>query len=359
MMRITFLWLMLSLLPAFAACSQKKQEGTLAAVEINADPKHDQKEVVVFAYHRFGDNRYPSTNVSTEVFEQHLNHLKTNNFLMLSFGDAVDYLNDPSIKYHEKVACITIDDGYKSFGENGLPLLKKFDYPATLFINSESVGGGTYHSWEELKKIHEQGIEIGNHSHSHAFFVSFPESERKTRFMEDVKICQDAIRQNLGFTPDLLAYPYGEFDEEMKTALKELGFKAAAAQNSGVMYRADMFAVPRFPMAGPFTSLEGFKEKAGMNALRVKLTYPVLNIVTDQNPPAIRLDVLSDDADLDRANCFISVGCEIIVEGNSIEIKAENILKNRRSLYTVTAPSKSGKGWYWYSHLWIRPEIPE
>lgn len=349
----------LFLLIAINACSQQSREQSNSTSDNGTDTNHDRKEVVVFVYHRFGDNKYPSTNISSELFEQHLSHLKINNFLLLSFGDAVDYLNDSSIPYQEKVACITIDDGYKSFGENGLPLLKKYGFPATLFINSESVGGGTYLSWDELKKIHEQGIEIGNHSHSHAFFVNVPDKERKSFFKEDVKICQEAIRKNLGFVPDVFAYPYGEYDKGMKEALKELGFKAAAAQNSGVMYQSDMFALPRFPMAGPFTALDGFKEKAAMKALRVKPKEPDSNFLLSNNPPTLTLNIMTEEADLSRANCFISGGCEKIVGNSTVQIKAQKSLGSRRTLYTVTAPSKSSKGWYWYSHLWIRPEIPE
>ncbi len=45
----------------------------------------------------------------------------------------------------KKVAVITIDDGYTSFYRNGLPLLKKYQMPASLFINTKTVGGGRLH----------------------------------------------------------------------------------------------------------------------------------------------------------------------------------------------------------------------
>jgi len=344
------------ILMALLSCDQNRTQGNSIA---QPDQDHNKKEVVVFVYHRFGNSKYPSTNISLDIFEQHLSYLKNNGFKVMAFGDAVDYINNPEITFTDKVVCITVDDGYKTFYQNSLPLLEKYGFPATVFINSESVGGGTYMDWSELKKIHERGIEIGNHSHSHAYFLNIPGLERTEHFKQDVQRCQSEIKEHLGFAPDIFAYPYGEFDPEMKSVLKSLGFKAAAAQNSGVMHAHDNYAIPRFPMAGPYVNMESFKEKANMKALRIVEKSPASSVLAGHNPPT--LSVLFDTASVDLRgyNCFISPGCESNLTNNKMVISAEKPLQNRRTLYTITAPSKSGSGWHWFSHLWIRPEISE
>jgi hypothetical protein len=43
-------------------------------------------DIPIFAYHRFGDDRYPSTNISDQVFEQQLQYLSENGYEVLSFG---------------------------------------------------------------------------------------------------------------------------------------------------------------------------------------------------------------------------------------------------------------------------------
>ncbi len=348
--------LFLFILLVFYSCKPNKAQQQSTSDEYI---KHQKKEVVVFVYHRFGNSTYPSTNISLENFELHLSYLKSNGFEVLTFGEAVDYINNPELSYKEKVACLTVDDGYKSFYENGLPLLMKYGFPATVFINSESVGGGTYMNWEELANIHDKGIEIGNHSHSHAYFLNIPENKRIDQFKQDVMKCQNEIEKHLGFTPDIFAYPYGEFDPEMKSALKSMGFKAAAAQNSGVMHAYDHYAIPRFPMAGPYVKFEGFKEKANMKALRIKDKSPRSFVLTGQNPPTLNITFDTTSVDLSRYNCFISTGCQSDLAENTMAVKSENPLRNRRTLYTITAPAKKGSGWYWFSHLWIRPEISE
>ncbi|MCG8306870.1 MAG: polysaccharide deacetylase family protein [Cytophagales bacterium] len=348
----------LVLLVSFYRCSDKKQRHSYNAQSVE-HVDHLKKEVVVFVYHRFGDARYPSTNISLKDFENHLDYLKSNNYTLLTFGDALDYINNPHVPYMDRTACITVDDGYKTFKSNGLPLLRKYGYTATLFINSESVAGGTYLDWDELKEVYEEGIEIGNHSHSHAYFLNKSASDRKDVFKEDVLKCQAEIEKYLGFRPTVFAYPYGEFDLKMKETLRELGFKGAAAQNSGVMYKYDDYAIPRFPMAGPYVKLKGFVEKANMKALRVKQKSDDSYVLYGENPPEITIEFDPGDADLSRHNCFTGNTCESVLHGNSISVKATQKITGRRSLYTITAPSKTSQEWHWFSHLWIRPEIQE
>lgn len=354
----SIVYLLLFILFSLFSCTSQKKEPLKNPGQIDPE-SHRKKEVVVFVYHRFGNSKYPSTNISLKDFEKHLSYLKNNNFKVMTFGEAVDYINNSEIEYSEKIACLTVDDGYNTFKSNAMPLLKKYGYKATLFINSESVGGGSYLDWSELKEVHEQGIEIGNHSHSHAYFLNIPTSKRVKLFKKDIQQCQEEINSHLGFYPDVFAYPYGEFDLEMKKILKELNFKAAAAQNSGVMYLHDNYSIPRFPMAGPYVKFDGFVEKANMKALRTKTKNTESFLLIGQNPPKITVEFDSSGVDISRYNCFTSSECKTSIEGNSITIQSKTKLQKRRTLYTITAPSKEGKSWHWFSHLWIRPEIKE
>lgn len=327
--------------------------------QIKADSRHRQKEVVAFIYHRFGDNKYPSTNVSIADFESHLNYLKSSGFKVLSFGQAVDYITDPGIPFHAKVACITIDDAFKSFYNNGYPILKKYGFTASLFVNSETIGGGSFMSWDEIKTVAAGGIEIGNHTHSHDYYLNTAVDQRYIKFTEEVKKCQEIIKQQANVTPEVFAYPFGEFDQQMKHIVKTMGFKGAAAQFSGVMYDHDLFAVPRFPMTGSTANLQSFREKSTMKALRIISKSPDSSFFGEQNPPSLTLIADTANVDLSRMSCFISKDCQSIVNGNTIKITAKTRLTSRRTNYTITAPAKTGSGWYWYTHQWVMPEIKE
>lgn len=322
------------------------------------------REVVGFVYHRVGDSRYPSTNISPQDFEAHLAFLKKEGYLVLTLSDAVAYLkgNGP---YHEHVAVLTIDDGFESFYNNGLPLLRKYGFPATLFINTKTVGGSSYMDWQQLQDCVAKGIEIGNHTDSHAYFMNDAPEQRYSHFEEELKTCQGLIQEHLKVTPQVFAYPYGEFDLKMEQQVKDFGFVAAVAQNSGVMHAADdWFALPRFPMADGYAQPDKFKAKARMKALVISQENPESFVVSHPaKAPTLTIRFKKDNLSLSQLQCFIQGGdClkNISEKGDEVIVKlqAKAPLHRRRTLYTITVPDTEGH-WHWFSHLWILPEKGE
>lgn len=320
----------------------------------------DHKEVVCFVYHRFGDNRYPSTNISLADFEAHLQYLRDHGYQVLTFADAIDYLQ--SNQENRKTAVITIDDGYKSFYANGLPLLEKYGYPATVFINTETVGGGDYMSWFELKDAGNRKIEIGNHTHSHAYFLNLPENSRYETFDDEIRLSQKIIKEQLGLTPTTFAYPYGELDPKMEAIIRNAGFKAAAAQNSGVISaQSNLMRCPRFPMSESYAALDKFSSKARMHALVTKEEAPTSFMMPEHHRPELTLRFVTGALQIKQLQCFIQGGeCQMTIteKGGETTLKLTSAgkLTRRRTLYTVTVPNKNGQ-WYWYSHLWIDPSV--
>lgn len=345
-------WICLS-----TACYSSKNQANDDLLEA-----YEDKEAVCFVYHRFDDDRYPSTNISASDFKAHLQYLKDHDYSVMSLGQALDYLKKPGEK--TKVAVITIDDGYKSFYESGWPLLKEFGYPATLFINTSTVGSGSYMNWKELKRVQESGIEIGNHTDSHRYFLNVPKQQRYKIFAKEIQKSQRLLKQHLGREPVLFAYPYGEFDPEMMEEVKKAGFVAAAAQNSGVIAGGiNKYALPRFPMSGGYVELDKFAEKANMHAFRIAGKNPESNIIPDAGvPPELVISFEQRNLKIDQLQCFVQRGkCDLVLDRDdkgliTLKIKAEAPLKSRRTLYTITAPSETGE-WHWYSHLWINPDV--
>ncbi len=338
--------------------------GKTQPIETEIVTSDEGKTIMCFVYHRFGDSRYPTTNVSVKDFESHLNWLTKHDFTFLNFSDAIAYLQSDGAD--RKIAVITIDDGYKSFFKNGLPLLKKYKAPATLFINTETIDGGDYMGWPELRTAMKNNIEIGNHTHSHDYFLNKPASTRYSSFKEEIELSQSIIQKNLDFTPTVFSYPYGEFDVEMKNIAKQVGFKAAAAQNSGVVYAGtDLFMCPRFPMSEAYSGLDKFIEKASAKALKVLNRSPENPYLPSNKKPILTLTIDITDLRLDQLQCFVQGGkCSFkIIEKSAAKAtitfqSVAVITGRRRTLCTITIPDKKGV-WHWYSHLWVNPSIKE
>ncbi|MCE7995360.1 MAG: polysaccharide deacetylase family protein [Roseivirga sp.] len=323
-----------------------------------------QKIVPTFVYHRFGDDRYPSTNISNGAFESHLKHLKENGYKSLSFSESIDYLQ--SRQKAQKVVCLTVDDGYKSFIENGLPLLRAYGFTATVFVNTASVGNPDYLDWEQLKTLKEAGIEIGNHSDSHAYFLSDSLDTERQRFGADLIKSQALIEEHLGVAPTAFAFPYGEFDEQMKTIVKGMGLKGAAAQSSGVnSSEGDFYQVPRFPMSDRYGQIGSFIEKLGMLPISVdKVEAISTGYSGTKDNPRIIFKFKESNLRVEQLQCFVqgkrcSKSLRILRGGQvQLSVKSKQVLTNRRSLYTITVPDKEGK-WHWYSYTWVIPTIEE
>ncbi|MEP2667388.1 MAG: polysaccharide deacetylase family protein [Cyclobacteriaceae bacterium] len=319
------------------------------------------KEVVCFVYHRFGDIRFPSTNIAIEDFKKHLTWLAEHEYQVLNLSEAIEYLsnNDPA----KKTAVITIDDGYKSFYQNGLPLLRQFNFPATLFINTATVGGGDYMGWEELKNVTAQKIEIGNHTHTHDYFLNKALSQRYADFENDIDTAQQLIKKHLGVTTKVFAYPYGEFDQKMKSIVESYGFIGAAAQNSGVMNTlTGKHEIPRFPMSENYAKM--FEEKASMQAIQVIKKVPHENLIPpNTDKPLLTLTVNTENLITDQLQCFVQGGaCTInVIEQSAGQMtltlqSTYDLTTRRRTLYTLTMPDSTGN-WHWFSHLWINNSV--
>ena len=246
----------------------------------------------VFTYHRFNDSRYPSTNISIQDFRAHLDLLSQQEFSVLTLGQVVDKLQK-GLSLPPRCAVITIDDAYRSFLTDGWPLLKQYGYQATLFVSTDTVGGGGYLIWQELRLLQDAGIEIGNHSASHAYLLDRLPSENdadwKTRVATDLRRSQLTFKNRLDSAPKLFAYPYGEFSPALVSLVKSEGFAAAFGQQSGVVTAGmDFFELPRFPVGGGYASLDQFRNKLFMKRLVVRVISPESTVVQGENPPKLR-----------------------------------------------------------------------
>jgi len=296
---------------------------------------------------------------SKDLFKRQLAYLKESGIRVVTFSEAIRKLTSSDAS--GRFVVITIDDAFNSFFQNGFPLLKAFGYPATLFINTETVGSGDYINWQDMKYLVDHGVEIGNHTHSHGYFLNVDQESRYDVFYQELKEAQQIIREKLNIEPKVFAYPYGEYDSTMIRAVRNMGFIGAAAQNSGVISSySNLYSLPRFPMTDFYGDMTKFKEKLAMSALPVIRTEPGTTIAP-QNPPVLKFYLEKNEFDMGQMQCFIQgsqCNIETLDSSNlSFQIVASEKLTSRRHLYTITVPSRDNSQWFWFSHQWVFPEI--
>lgn len=201
----------------------------------------------VFVYHRFGDDKHASTNTSLSDLRAQFDYFKNNGYNVIPLSRlAQAFKNNEPID--EKWVVLTIDDSYKSFHENGLPIFKEYGYPFALFIYIEATerGYNDFMSWEQISEAAKYG-EIALHSYAHEHMVSLDTQS----IIADTQKGYSAFEERLGFKPRYYAYPYGEFNQKVRSAIESFGFDLIFNQNSGaVSNESDPHDLDRIALVG-------------------------------------------------------------------------------------------------------------
>lgn len=341
----------------------------LICVSLWPVPLQAKDSATIFVYHRFGDARYPSTNISVEKFEDHLRYLRDKDYNVIPLSEIVAKLRRGE-ELPPRCVGLSADDAYASVLEGAVPLLDKYEMPMTVFVNTDGVGGGSYMSWDQLRALDEKAnIEIGNHSAHHPYYVSLPQEhgtkEWDEKVREDISTAQQAFATHLGYEPEMFAYPYGEYSPELMAIVEDMGFDAAFGQQSGpVGADSPLYALARYPMGGNYVSMERLRSNLNMNAMDIEVIRPETPLLPSAaEAPEMVFRLSNPDLQVSTMKCYIPgqepVVPEVVDQDKGIyRVQAQGPLQGRRSKYTLTAQDKDNR-WYWFSQPWVNPAVEE
>lgn len=317
---------------------------------------------VILMYHRFGEGKYPSTSISLEQFDSHLQELKTGGYTVLPVPEILDAMA-AGRDLPDRTVGITVDDAYLSVYTEAWPKFRQAGFPFTLFVATDPVdratkaggeGIGGYMTWEQVRELAQGGVTIGSQTASHLHMATAsPERNRA-----DLERSNARFAAELPGTPvKLFAYPYGEASLAAAEAVRAAGFTAAFGQHSGAMGRtAEPDYLPRFALNEHYGDLARFKLVTSTLPLPVSDVTPADPLVTDNNPPAIGFTIAGEVGRLDQLNCFISPD-EAHVErlgDTRIEVRVDNPFPAGRTRLNCTVPADGGR-WRWYGRQFVVP----
>lgn len=193
-----------------------------------------------FLYEFFSDNKifiigyhsvsFRSSKVSMrpDLFERQIKFLVDHNHNFIHFSD----LSDLKIKNIKKPTIIYFDDGFKDNLLNALPILKKYNITATVFIVPKFVDSesGEYMDWNEIREMYKEGIEIGSHTFSHAMLNEIDTENLKN----EVVSSKLKIEKVLSSSVESFSYPKGRVNDGVIKMVKEAGYKFAITTKYGV-----------------------------------------------------------------------------------------------------------------------------
>ncbi len=256
--------------------------------------------ILSIMYHRFEENKYPSTNIKLEDFKSQINLIEKYKYEFISHDQFESLINEKNL---EKKILLTIDDGFSSFYENAWPILKEKKIPFIIFINTETVGSRGYMNWSQIKEISQFNfVHIGNHSHSHEYLVDWSDDEIE----KDLKTSIRLFKEKLNHETKFFAYPFGEYKKSYKEIVKKLGFEYAFGQHSGVMDKTkDKFELPRFPIN------EKYGEEKRFKSILQTIPFPYLKITPEEkylnpknNPPNVSITFFENGPNFKNITCY-------------------------------------------------------
>ncbi len=323
--------------------------------------------VTVLLYHRFGESEYPTTNISLDEFRQQLQYLRDENYQVLSMQE-FRVLMDEKKPFPHKALLITIDDAYRSTYDNAFPLLMEFEYPFTLFANASPLYSNLpgFMTWEMLREMHAAGATIANHSYFHPHLGRPQEGQTREQYAawvrRDLQKAQRALSKH-GMASDLLAYPYGEYNEVVFEMARELGFSLMFAQDEGgVDERTDPQRIPRMAIVGANLDMERFVYKLNLAPLHVADLMPE-EVDLRHNPPAsfsLRL-VEPQRYRPGIVNMFLSewgrVAAQYDAATGVLSYAAVDTLTRPMNRLIVTAREKESGHFSMFSRLYFRPFV--
>ncbi len=187
--------------------------------------------VSVLMYHMVGDIKDNSAVISEKNLRRQMQYLKDNDYHPITMEELYDYVTKGA-PLPSRPVCITFDDGYADSYTIVYPMMKEFGYPWTLFLITDDVGRAPNRmTWEQLKEMADSGtVTIASHTLSHPMLHNLGTRQEKEN---EIIGANKALKYRLGIDNPWIAYPYGDYDEEVIDICVKAGLKMAVTTDSG------------------------------------------------------------------------------------------------------------------------------
>ncbi len=215
-------------------------------------PTQENSTTTILVYHRFGPIVADSMTVTTSVFEWQLKYLREHSYTVVPLSDVVKFVKGHGHLPPRAVA-ITADDGHRTVFTIMKPMVERERIPVTLFIYPSAISNASYAmTWDQLVALKATGLfSIQSHSYWHPNFHTekkrLPAAEYGEFVQNQLTKPRQILERRLGSRADMLAWPFGIYDDELITAAVKAGYVAAfTIDRRSVSASDNVMALPRY-----------------------------------------------------------------------------------------------------------------
>jgi peptidoglycan/xylan/chitin deacetylase (PgdA/CDA1 family) len=220
--------------------------------------------------------------VSPEEFVEQMEYLYQHDYVPMTVTQLILARLGNEIGLPARPVVVTFDDGFADFLTNALPVLQRYKFVATLYVTTAYIGGTSRWlwregeaarpmlTWDQVKYIHQSGIECGGHTLHHPQLDMLTIEEAH----DEVVGCKSALEKHLQEEVSSFAYPFGYYTSEVKRLVHEAGYvSACAVMHAMSLEQTDPLALTRL-MVKPGMTKNRFEQLlTGIGVSRVETLY--------------------------------------------------------------------------------------
>jgi peptidoglycan/xylan/chitin deacetylase (PgdA/CDA1 family) len=208
------------------------------------------KGVVILMYHSVAENKEFFT-VRPEEFKRQMDYLYKQNFKVIGLEKLVEYVRNKK-EVPPKTIVLTFDDGYEDNYLTAFSVLKQYGFPATIFLATGLLGNKSYTNkrgihlpmldWSQIKEMHNSGlIDFQPHTMNHPKLSQINIDEARKEISDSKMFIEKELNKQCRF----FAYPYGDFNKDVKYIISQYFDVALSIKKGRVGPNSDFLELPR------------------------------------------------------------------------------------------------------------------
>lgn len=204
---------------------------------------------IILMYHNIAapprDTALRSLYVTPRMFRFQMGYLRAAGFRAVTLDEIIAFTRGGG--GGEKLVAVTFDDGYQDFLDNAFPVLRDYNFPATVYLVSDLVGtenawdtdkagdGKKLMGWKDIQRLKNQGVVFGSHTRTHPFLSKLSAEA----IGEEVPGSRRVLQERIQMPVNHFCYPYGDYDQRVVRAVAEAGYLSAVTTRRGLVHVND------------------------------------------------------------------------------------------------------------------------
>lgn len=290
-----------------------------------------------FTYHHVDPKLNNKIAITPATFEAQLKVLKDEGFHPITARQLAEH-HAKGTPLPDKPVMITFDDGWKNQYEYAAPLLRKYGFVATFFINPQPIGrGSAYMTRAMVEELAKAGDDIESHTWTHLALTrrnTESQLDFQNRSLKQLTLANEWLKQVLGRKPVALCYPFGYYDVEAVSRAMAAGYQVAFTTDEGVADARpwDAMVMKRFTVSRA-DSVAGFQARLHSGVLEARDIQP---------PPGTRVRGITTTVTVDITDVPAQVKGIKLSSGASM--KATTIVRRGGRRYAIARLNKARVG---------------